>query len=389
MFVAVKHTAAGGTLRAWLYFRFLNSNYVMSKGSLFWANASGKLGESVFYRSGGEQRNRTYVKNIKNPKTESQMRNRIQMSNWAAMYRRLKPILSKTFTARSSAESGFNALVKANKSRLRYAISKDMLESCNYIPVGARVSSGSIVCNIKPFVEDLNDPWEKGTPPKFYINMTTFAEVTMTFPANEYPTDPMTGAQLYELLTANGNPMQLPSDFKIIVFVGAVDVDDAGEKYADGGMPLSYRVYDCNQKSTSFGSFVGADELQSISKLKPRVSKADAMQSGTPTTVGIDGLLLGGAVTEDDLQDYCVGIVIYYENASGVNANNAFIYGCENAVSAATDFAEGGEVFNDILAETGFSASGSLSGSVSTTSPDIRKYQVVPLPVEEEEEEGE
>lgn len=360
----------------------------MAKGSQFWGSASGKLGEQVLYRAGGEQRARTYVKNVKNPKTESQMRNRIQMSNWAAMYRRLKPILSKTFTARPSAESGFNALVKANKSRLRYAISKEMLESCNYIPVGARVSSGSIVCNIKPFVEDLRDPWEKGTPPKFYINMTTFSEVTMTFPANEYPTDPMTGAQLYELLTANGNPMQLPSDFKIIVFVGAVDVDDAGEKYADGGMPLSYRVYDCNQKNTSFGSFVGADELQTISKLKPRVSKAGEMQTNTPTTVGIDGLLLGGAVTEDDLQDYCVGIVIYYENASGVNANNAFIYGCENAVSAATDFAEGGEVFNDILAETGFSASGSLSGSVSVMAPDIQKYQVVPLPVEEEEEEG-
>lgn len=387
MFVAVKHTAAGARFVPGSIFVFLNSNYVMSKGSLFWANASGKLGESVFYRSGGEQRNRTYVKNIKNPKTESQMRNRIQMSNWAAMYRRLKPILSKTFTARSSAESGFNALVKANKSRLRYAISKDMLESCNYIPVGARVSSGSIVCNIKPFVEDLRDPWEKGTPPKFYINMTTFSEVTMTFPANDYPTDPMTGAQLYELLTANGNPMQLPSDFKIIVFVGAVDVDDAGEKYADGGMPLSYRVYDCNQKNDSFGSFVGADELQSISKLKPRVSKAGEMQTDTPTTVGIDGLLLGGAVTEDDLQDYCVGVVIYYENASGVNANNAFIYGCENAVSAATDFAEGGEVFNDILAETGFSASGSLSGSVSAIAPDIRKYQVVPLPVEDDGEE--
>lgn len=361
----------------------------MSKGSLFWANASGKLGESVFYRSGGEQRNRTYVKHIKNPKTESQMRNRIQMSNWAAMYRRLKPILSKTFTARSSAESGFNALVKANKSRLRYAISKEMLESCNYIPVGARVSSGSIVCNIKPFTEALNDPWEKGTPPKFYVNLTTFSEVTMSFPANEYPTDPMTGGQLYELLTANGNPMQLPSDFKIIVFAGAIDVDDAGEKYADGGMPLSYRVYDCNQKNNTLGTFVGADELQYISKLKPRVSTAGDMQTDSPTTVGIDGLLLGGAVTEDDLQDYCVGLVIYYENASGVNANNAFIYGCGNAVQAALDFAEGGDVFNDILAETGFSASGSLSGSVSVVAPDIQKYQVVPLPVEEPEEEPE
>ena len=39
----------------------------MSKGSLFWANASGKLGEVVQYRAGGEQRARAYVRKIKNP----------------------------------------------------------------------------------------------------------------------------------------------------------------------------------------------------------------------------------------------------------------------------------------------------------------------------------
>lgn len=367
-------------------FIFLNTDYIMSKGSLFWANASGKLGESVFYRSGGEQRNRTYVKHIKNPKTESQMRNRIQMSNWAAMYRRLKPILSKTFTARSSAESGFNALVKANKSRLRYAISKEMLESCNYIPVGARVSSGSIVCNINPFTEGYQDPFEKGVPPKFYANIMSLSVVDVTFAANVSPTDELTGGNIYDILTGAGNPMQLPSDFKVIVLAGAVDVDDAGEKYADGGMPLSYRVYDCNQKNTSKGTFVGAEEVEFMTKLKAHVMEGATIQKDQPTIASVNGLLLGGAVTEDDLQDYCFGVIIYYESASGVNANNAFIYGFGNAVAAALDFAEGGDVFNDILAESGFSASGALSGSVSVIAPDMQKYQVVPLPEEEPEE---
>lgn len=367
-------------------FIFLNTDFYMSKGSLFWANASGKLGESVFYRSGGEQRNRTYVKHIKNPKTESQMRNRIQMSNWAAMYRRLKPILSKTFTARSSAESGFNALLKANKSRLRYAISKEMLENCNYIPVGARVSSGSIVCNINPITEGYQDPFEKGTPPKFYANILSLSAVDVTFAANVYPTEELTGGYLYDILTGAGNPMQLPSDFKVIVLAGAVDVDDAGEKYADGGMPLSYRVYDCNQKNTSKGTFVGAEEVEFMTKLKAHVMEGATITKDQPTIASVNGLLLGGAVTEEDLQDYCFGVIIYYENASGVNANNAFIYGFGNAVAAALDFAEGGDVFNDILAESGFTASGALSGSVSVAAPDMQKYQVVPLPEEEPEE---
>lgn len=37
----------------------------MSKRSLFWGKGSGKLGEAVFYRAGGEQRTRTYVKTVK------------------------------------------------------------------------------------------------------------------------------------------------------------------------------------------------------------------------------------------------------------------------------------------------------------------------------------
>lgn len=88
----------------------------MSKGSLFWANASGKLGETVLYRSGGEQRTRTYVAKIKNPKTLAQMKNRLSMRNFAAIYRSFQPILSKSFPNRPAKESGFNAFVKANKS---------------------------------------------------------------------------------------------------------------------------------------------------------------------------------------------------------------------------------------------------------------------------------
>ena len=47
----------------------INQSYIMSKRSLFWGKASGKLGEAVFYRAGGTQRTRTYVKNVKNPKS--------------------------------------------------------------------------------------------------------------------------------------------------------------------------------------------------------------------------------------------------------------------------------------------------------------------------------
>ena len=117
----------------------------MSKGSLFWANASGKLGESVFYRAGGEQRNRTYVKNVKNPKTKAQMSNRIQMLNLSIIFSELADILRFSFPNRPSKESGFNAFVKANKSATSSVNLKSNLEEGIVAPYQYFVSKGDLI----------------------------------------------------------------------------------------------------------------------------------------------------------------------------------------------------------------------------------------------------
>lgn len=362
----------------------------MSKGSLFFANASGKLGETVFYRSNGEQRNRTYIRHIKNPKTESQMKNRIQLANWAAMYRRLKPILAKTFTSRKVTESGFNALVRANKSRLRYAIDKSMLEKCSYIPVGARVSSGSIVCNVEPKQIALTDPSEQGTPPKYYTQLLSLNETQVSLAVNMLPTDALRGKDVYALLTANGNPMQLPSEFKVVVLYGSVDIADQEGKAAEGGMPLSYRVYTCSATDETTGVFVGNEILMPDTQLRAVATSVEELVSGQPTIINASGLMIGGGLTKTSSRSDCFGMVIYYENASGKNANNAFIYGYAGAISAAQDFAEGGDVFAEILVNSGYSASDALSGSASVQPVYLSEYEIAqaedaPSAPEEEE----
>lgn len=362
----------------------------MSKGSLFFANASGKLGETVFYRSNGEQRNRTYIRHIKNPKTESQMKNRIQLSNWAAMYRRLKPILSKTFVNKKVTESGFNALVRANKSRLRYAIDKDMLEKCSYIPVGARVSSGSIVCNVEPKQIAMNDPSEQGTPPKYYTQLLSTNATQLSLAVNMLPTDYLRGKDVYALLTANGNPMQLPSEFKIVILYGSVDIPDQEGKAAEGGMPLSYRVYTCSATDETTGVFVGNEELSMYTYLRAVATSVEDLVSGQPTIITASGLMIGGDLTKNFSRSDCFSMIIYYENASGKNANNAFIYGYEGAISAAQTFAEGGDVFAEILANSGYSASDSLSGSAAVRPVSLDEYEIsqaedAPSDPEEEE----
>lgn len=86
----------------------------MSKGSLFWGNAVGKLGESVFYRANGQQRNRTYLREIKNPKTRAQMTNRVKWANVVNTWRLLKPFISVGMQNRKTTQSDYNAFMSMN-----------------------------------------------------------------------------------------------------------------------------------------------------------------------------------------------------------------------------------------------------------------------------------
>lgn len=114
----------------------------MAKGSQFWGNASGKLGQQVLYRAGGEQRARMHVAKIKNPKTLAQMENRIAMRNFAQVFRSLKPILSQSFPNRPIKESGFNAFVKANKGIGSPVVPKEGALKGLSVPYNMVVSQG-------------------------------------------------------------------------------------------------------------------------------------------------------------------------------------------------------------------------------------------------------
>lgn len=117
----------------------------MAKGSQFWGNASGKLGEQVLYRVGGEQRARAYVKNIKNPKTIAQMRNRIVMGNLVAVFDALRPIVRSSFTNRATNQSGWNAFVKANKNANTPIIDPAFDGTGISVPYDMQISKGNIL----------------------------------------------------------------------------------------------------------------------------------------------------------------------------------------------------------------------------------------------------
>lgn len=119
-------------------------NTIMSKGSLFWANASGKLGESVFYRSGGEQRNRTYVKKIKNPKTAAQMAQRLKMVNLVETFKSVGKVLGVSFPNRTAAQSSWNKFCSINAASAIAIMDPVDKNTGICVPVGMTVASGSL-----------------------------------------------------------------------------------------------------------------------------------------------------------------------------------------------------------------------------------------------------
>ena len=129
----------------------------MAKGSQFWGNASGKLGEQVLYRAGGEQRARTYVKNIKNPSTVAQAVNRLSMRNFATAFREMQGVLRLSFPNRPAKESGFNAFIKANKTAKSAAITPYAMKYGYFCPYGLTISQGNLGAVKGSYFKDMNN----------------------------------------------------------------------------------------------------------------------------------------------------------------------------------------------------------------------------------------
>lgn len=182
----------------------------MSKRSLFWGNGSGKLGEAVFYRAGGEQRTRTYVKTVKNPKSYQQALQRTKFNNLVGCYKGLSTAVKSFYTNRNANQSAFNAFFRKNWPLNLWVADKELTSKGEGVANGFYVSVGNVAINttIQPY-EDLG-----GTDmywPTWSINEGTFA-----IPINGASAVQIkTGKQMYQLLVGTNNPYGLPSEFTV------------------------------------------------------------------------------------------------------------------------------------------------------------------------------
>lgn len=286
----------------------------MSKGSLFWANARGKLGESVFYRAGGEQRNRTYVKNIKNPKTKAQMSNRIQMLNLSVIFKELADILRFSFPNRPANQSGFNAFVKANKSASSSVNTKEMLEKGVVAPYQYFVSKGDLI-----------------VPQPTAVKPLTGAEVYGYVLDDEVnPSEPIPARMSYLV-----NKLGLPQGTRVTIIKAT---------YVDDGWKLGY----LSAPSSIEGSIIEKGEPITISYVS---SDADAGNN----------VMSFGEVSEDDL----LAVIFSHTDANGklrVNTAQFRAMTSEGLSDAAADFqGPNGFVFEQVLEQYGFNEDSMLS----------------------------
>ena len=117
----------------------------MAKNSLFWGKARGKLGEIVLYRAGGEQRSRTYVKNIKNPKSLAQMTQRVKLGSLVSFFRTTSNVLRYSFPNRPQRQSGFNAFIAESLPLATTALPREYADQGLSMPLNYHISKGSVV----------------------------------------------------------------------------------------------------------------------------------------------------------------------------------------------------------------------------------------------------
>lgn len=185
----------------------------MSKRSLFWGNGSGKLGEAVYYRAGGEQRTRTYIKTVKNPKSYQQALQRTKFNNLVGCYKAIATAVKSFYTNRASNQSPFNAFFKLNFPLSLWVADKEKTGVAEGTFQGLYVSNGSFNFDttLTPQLSDLVET-------DYYLSLE-IPKADCEIPINIPQESVRVGKQMYQLLAGDTNPSGLPSEFFFTVIL--------------------------------------------------------------------------------------------------------------------------------------------------------------------------
>lgn len=297
----------------------------MSKRSLFWGQASGKLGEAVYYRAGGEQRTRAYVSKIKNPKTRAQALQRTKFNNMVAVFRGTSVFVKSLFKAEKSSQSPFNAFVKRNFPLCLTVADREMVElgeggSQNFV-----FANGSVNFNTVPSIIPFTPlGHEENTLEYFWGIGIAGGDVSSPRTVVGDVVGLYTGAEIYQALVGSANPYNLPAQFALS-FIECIQ----------GNVAPAYYTYtvNCAVDSTDTLRCVqfprgaeppSATELQS--KIIPQAANYTSGSGDKKLQLkGITGLLFGsGNSASSDIMNG-VAICLSYRDSAGLQATTSIM----------------------------------------------------------------
>lgn len=295
----------------------------MSKRSLFWGQASGKLGEAVYYRAGGEQRTRTYVAKIKNPKSRAQALQRTKFNNMVAVFRGTSVFVKSLFKPEKSSQSPFNAFVKRNFPLCLTVADKEMVEfgeggAENFVFANGSVNFNTVPSTI-PFKPLGN---EENTLGYYWGLAIAGGDVTSARAITGDIVGLYTGAEIYQALVGTTNPYNLPAQFALS-FIECIQ----------GNVAPAYYTYTVNCAADSTDTlrcvqFPRGAEPPTVAELQTKIipqgtnyTKGSG-QNQTQIT-GITGLLFGAAnMSSGDIVNG-VGICLSYRDSAGLQTSTS------------------------------------------------------------------
>lgn len=351
----------------------------MSKGSEFWGNASGKLGQQVLYRAGGEQRARMYVNKIKNPKTIAQMRNRLAMNNVVSAYKAMKNVLSLTFPSRKNNQSPFNAFVQANKNTNPYYIGKYDIEDNAFVPYGMVLSKGSLGLSIRPTLKKMVNTFDKESAPRVgwaienLLDLTGYTKVVKREEWDSNPNWVLSAQDVYDLFK-NHCVVDLPSAFQLTVLSSSYAMENGSSR--NDLWQVGYKVMHAQMNGSYERTFGIYDNLRDL-RLRLHVASKTEEDSSGNITLTFDYLTIGTEyVTADNILNTCsVALILSYKDGAGVQVSNSAFgavprkFEDENVDNPAADFQWGGFYTEQVLEEYKSSQGDILTSNVAVTAP--------------------
>lgn len=311
----------------------------MSKRSLFWGQASGKLGEAVYYRAGGEQRTRTWVPKIKNPKSASQALQRTKMLNMVAVFRGCKIFVNSFFKPEKSNQSPFNAFLAQNFPLCQWVTAKRGVADQSGQAIGFQFANGSLGLDTS-LTTDI--PEDFGAT-KAGLCLILPSSVDTIAPDNDENLSFFRGSSLYTVFTANENPWNLPESFTLS-FVQAFKGKENAQ-FRTFSVECSKHSQDtlhCVQQEPNSAP-VTVDELTTLITI--------AGAKGLEQAYTIGGLIFGDAAAALDNVSNAVCVVISYKDANGKVCTNSSMYATPKFQQYANDYVANSDWGNTILAD--------------------------------------